>query len=93
MLSGEVLFPNALVYKPGASVAEYVWPVATPSRPTRPRVVLHPNGSVAEPGATPQPGDEIMILPKIDSKNIEVTRGITQILYQIAIAAKVAFGL
>jgi hypothetical protein len=34
-----------------------------------------------------------MILPKIDSKNIEVTRGITQILYQIAIAAKVAFGL
>jgi hypothetical protein len=39
------------------------------------------------------PGDEIMILPKIDSKNIEVTRGITQILYQIAIAAKVAFGL
>jgi hypothetical protein len=34
-----------------------------------------------------------MVLPKVDTKNIEVTRGITQILYQIAVAAKVAFGL
>lgn len=95
MLSGEVLFPNALVYKPGASVSEYVAMAGgyTQSADTSKEIVLHPNGSVAEPGATPQPGDEIMILPKIDSKNIEVTRGITQILYQIAIAAKVAFGL
>lgn len=95
LLSGEVLFPNALVFKPGASVADYVAMAGgyTQSADTSKEIVLHPNGTVAEPGASPQPGDEIMILPKIDSKNIEVTRGITQILYQIAIAAKVAFGL
>jgi len=28
-------------------------------------------------------------LPKIESKNIEITRGISQIIYQIAVAAKV----
>ena len=95
LLSGEVLFPNALVFKPGASVADYVAMAGgyTQSADTSKQIVLHPNGTVADAEASPRPGDEIMILPKIDSKNIEVTRGITQILYQIAIAAKVAFGL
>ena len=40
-----------------------------------------------------RPGDEIMVLPKVETKNIEVARGITQIIYQIAVAAKVVFGL
>jgi hypothetical protein len=34
-----------------------------------------------------------MVLPEVGSRSIEVTRGITQILYQIAIAAKVALDL
>jgi hypothetical protein len=34
-----------------------------------------------------------MVLPKIDTKSIEITRGITQIVYQIAVAARVLFGL
>ncbi|TQV61493.1 MAG: polysialic acid transporter, partial [Halothiobacillaceae bacterium] len=54
----------------------------------------HQNGSFSESDdAELQPGDEIMVLPKVDSKNIEVTRGISQIVYQIAVAAKVVFGL
>ena len=40
-----------------------------------------------------QPGDEIMVLPKIQTKSVELTRGITQIIYQIAIAAKVLLDL
>lgn len=38
-------------------------------------------------------GDEIMVLPKVDAKNVEVARGISQNIYQIAVAAKVVFGL
>jgi hypothetical protein len=34
-----------------------------------------------------------MVLPKIDTKRIEITRGITQIIYQIAVAAKVLLAL
>jgi hypothetical protein len=40
-----------------------------------------------------QPGDEIMVLPRIEVKSIEVTRAFTQTLYQMASTAKVAFGL
>lgn len=40
-----------------------------------------------------RPGDEIMVLPKYDSKNIEVSRGISTILYQLAVAAKVILTL
>lgn len=95
LISGEVLFPNALVYSQRAGVGDYVDLAGgyTQKADTSKVLVLRANGSVAPQGSTPGPGDEIMVLPKIDSKNVEVTRGITQILYQIAIAAKVALGL
>jgi hypothetical protein len=95
LLSGEVLFPNAQVYSPGASVDDYVQLAGgyTQSADTSKQIVLRSNGSVAPSGSKPEPGDEILILPKIESKNIEVTRSVTQILYQIAISAKVALGL
>ena len=53
------------------------------------------NGLVTEVEgeAALQPGDELMVLPKTQTKSIEVTRGITQIIYQIAVAARVALGL
>jgi hypothetical protein len=38
-------------------------------------------------------GDEILVLPRVQTKSIEVTRGISQIIYQIAIAAKVILDL
>ena len=48
---------------------------------------------VEDSRAVPEPGDEIMVLPRVGSRNVEVARGITQILYQIAIAAKVVLDL
>jgi protein involved in polysaccharide export with SLBB domain len=38
-------------------------------------------------------GDEIMVLPKIDTKSLEIGRAITQILYQIAVSARVLLTL
>lgn len=96
LVSGEVLFPNSLVHDPGASAEDYVKQSGgyTQNADASKLVVLHQDGSVGD--ATRQalvPGDEIMVLPKIDTKKVEITRGITQIVYQIAVAAKVAFGL
>jgi len=97
LVSGEVLFPNAVVHDAKARVTDYVQRVggfnqgADQSR----LIVLHQDGSVVastEAGVV-QPGDEIMVLPKIDTKRIEITRGITQIIYQIAVAAKVLLAL
>lgn len=90
-VSGEVVFPNTLVYNPGADVDDYVDLVggynlrADHSR----TLILRPNGSVTSGSNTPMPGDEIMVFPKVESKWLELTRGIVSILYQTAVAAGV----
>lgn len=96
LVSGEVLFPNALVWQPGATVDDYVRLAGGYNQGAdKARVlVLRQDGRVSE--ATPAAlaaGDEIMVLPRIETKNVEITRGISQIVYQIAVAAKVLFGL
>ncbi len=96
LVSGEVLFPNALVYEPKAGPEDYIARSGgyTQGADRAKLVVLRQDGSVIDgQKAELRPGDEIMALPKIETKNVEITRGITQIIYQIAVAAKVLFGL
>ncbi|PKM43078.1 MAG: polysialic acid transporter [Gammaproteobacteria bacterium HGW-Gammaproteobacteria-1] len=96
LVHGEVLFANAIVFDRESSVADYIAQAGgyTQNADSSRVVVLHQDGSFSEGlDFVPQPGDEIMVLPRVDTKNIEVTRGITQILYQIAVAAKIVFGL
>jgi protein involved in polysaccharide export with SLBB domain len=95
LVSGEVLFPNAMLYNPKSDLEDYIVKAGgfTQKADTSRQLVMRVDGSVAPTGELPGPGDEIMVLPKIDSKNIEIARGLTQILYQIAIAAKVTLGL
>ena len=96
LVTGEVLFPNALIYEPKAGIETYVsraggyTQVADQARV----VVVRQDGSIADPERPAlQPGDEIMVMPKVQTKNIEVARGITQIIYQIAVATRIALGL
>ena len=58
-------------------------------------LLLKRNGTVVESrgDVVPDPGDELMVLPRAETKRVEVARGITQVLYQIAVVAKVALGL
>jgi protein involved in polysaccharide export with SLBB domain len=100
MVSGEVTFPSALVFDRSSSVETYVRRSGgfTQGADKARIVVLRQDGSVADSGADaiayrPMAGDEILVLPKIETKSVEVTRGITQILYQIAVAARVALSL
>lgn len=48
-------------------------------------------GPIAELGV--HAGDRILVMLRVDTKNLELAKGITQILYQIAVATKVAVGL
>ncbi|MFL6654608.1 MAG: polysaccharide biosynthesis/export family protein [Sulfurifustis sp.] len=97
MVHGEVLFPNAVSWRKGHSAEDYIKQVGgyTQNANTSKVIVIRPNGEAlpANEAGDIAAGDEIIVLPKIDSKNIEVTRGITQILFQIAVTAKVVFGL
>lgn len=92
LVSGEVLLPNALVWDPNANFSDYIERAGGYNQDEDDArvVVLRQDGSVSEPGGKPlNPGDEVMVLPKIEAKSVEITRGITQIIYQLAVAAKV----
>jgi protein involved in polysaccharide export with SLBB domain len=96
VVSGEVVFPNAFVFDRNASVENYVQRAGGYNQGAdQARVmVVRQDGSVFQAAdATPLPGDEILVLPKIETKNVELVRGITQIIYQIAVAARIALGL
>jgi len=96
MVHGEVLFPNAIVHDGESKVEDYIRQAGgyTQNADGSRLVVLRQDGSFSEGAEVDvRAGDEIMVLPKVDTKNIEVTRGITQIIYQIAVAAKIVFGL
>ncbi|AKJ26824.1 polysialic acid transporter [Caldimonas brevitalea] len=94
-VSGEVLFPNALVQRPGTTAKDYIRRVGgfTQTADDSKIILLGQDGVVKDADALPMAGDEIIVLPKIETKRLEVTRGITQILYQIAVSAKVVLGL
>ncbi len=97
MVHGEVLFPNAVSWEKGMSPKDYIEKCGglTQKSGNAKIVVIRQNGA-AENGEdvdTLNPGDELMVLPKYESKNIEVTRGISTILYQLAVGAKVILSI
>lgn len=102
-VSGEVNFPNTIVYEPKLTIADYVSKTGgyTQSADTSKIVVAHRDGSYEQLkdsgwGNSSQvklnSGDEILVLPKVQTKSIEITRAISTIIYQVAIAARVVFG-
>lgn len=96
LISGEVIMPQSVVHQPGRSLDDYIESAGGyTARADDDRViVVHANGEIAEGGrARVRPGDEILVLPEVPTKNLQLATNITQILYQVAIAAKVALDL
>ena len=109
LVNGEVIFPNAIAHDPKLDLQDYIKRAGgySQSADTSRVIVAHRDGSFEEAGGgggwdffgmnntqtTIKQGDEILVLPKVKTKSIEVARGITQIIYQIAIAAKVILDL
>ena len=95
-ISGEVMMPQAVVYNPNASIDDYVaWAGGFSDRANDKRIaIVRANGLVDfSDNASIQQGDEILVLPKTNPKNIQSIKDITQIIYQVAIAAKVVLDL
>jgi protein involved in polysaccharide export with SLBB domain len=102
LVSGEVLFPNAVAFEPGLSLQQYIdraggyTQVADNSRV----VVARRDGSFEQTDSTRlhatspvRPGDQVLVLPKVDEKQRQFWKDMTQVIYQIAVSAKVVFGL
>ena len=97
LVHGEVTFPNGVVWQPNMSAQAYIDQVGgfTQKSNKSKLVIIHQNGEseLVSRGYKIRQGDEILVLPKAQTKVVELTRGVTQVLYQIAIAAKVALDL
>jgi protein involved in polysaccharide export with SLBB domain len=89
-VGGEVMMPQALVFNENASIEDYLsWAGGYTSRSDIDKIaVVHQNGIFVMNSDKPiQPGDQILIMPKVDTKWMQSIKDITQIIYQIAIAA------
>ena len=97
MVHGEVAFPNGVEFQKNQTAKDYIEKVGGFSQKSNKSkvIVMSQNGKaeLVRKGQKIQQGDEILVLPKAQTKSIELTRGITQILYQLAVAAKVALDL
>lgn len=94
---GEVFMPNAFVWRKGLDVDDYIKQAGGLIQKTAgDRILLvRPSGEIASIGtgflsaSDVEPGDEILVLPAVDTKHFEYGKDIIQIIYQIAVAAGV----
>jgi len=93
-VNGEVMMPRAVIHQPGKNVDFYInRSGGFTQRADDDRIVLlRANGeAVLGEKAIVKPGDEVMVLPKIPSDWLQITKDVADIVYKIAIAAAVPF--
>ncbi|WP_409523350.1 polysaccharide biosynthesis/export family protein [Nitrincola sp. MINF-07-Sa-05] len=96
LISGEVLVPQSVVFTPGMSAQDYISSAGGFSQHADKNLVLvvRQNGEVRSASDVKlRAGDEILVLPKIPTKNLQLASTVSQILYHIAIAAKVVLDI
>lgn len=96
-VNGQVRAQGALTFNPDYTVSDYIAKSGgfDDNADTKEILVIHQNGTneVVNTAYRIQQGDEIMVLPEVKTRRVEITRGISQIVYQLAVAAKVILDL
>lgn len=97
LVNGEVLFPNAIAFDTSMDLDDYIQQAGgfSQNADTSRVVIAHRDGSFSDGRQNPdvKAGDEILVLPRVDMKTRQFAKDVFQILYQIAISAKVVLGL
>lgn len=103
LVSGEVLFPNSVAHEPQLSLGDYIERAGgfTQNADNARVVLARVDGSFVQTEAdrlgrrdlAVRPGDQILVLPKVDIKTRQFTLDITRILSQIAVTAGVVLGI
>jgi protein involved in polysaccharide export with SLBB domain len=95
LVSGEVLFPNAIAFDANLDLEDYIDHAGgyTQNADNSRIIIAHRDGSFEQDRGNLRAGDEVLVLPKVDVKSRQIWKDLTQIIYQIAISAKVVFGL
>ncbi|MFT6895867.1 MAG: protein involved in polysaccharide export with SLBB domain [Paraglaciecola sp.] len=97
LVHGEVLFPTAIAYQTKQNILDFIKHAGgtTNELDSMNILVMKPNGTIASVNNELNnkniigPGDEIFVLAKPDEKTFQLTKDITQVIYQIAASAAV----
>jgi protein involved in polysaccharide export with SLBB domain len=96
-VSGEVFMAQAAMYCSECRVRDYVALAGgVTDRANTDRMILYrPSGQIvlADSNSLVGPGDEILVLPRVDSKLLQNALDITQVIYQVAVSAAVVLFL
>lgn len=93
---GEVIFPTSLVFNERNTLKDYIALAGGFANNANEEelVVLHLDGTISRVDDSDfgrkskrilRPGDEIMVMPKIQASELQVTKDVTEILYRIAV--------
>ena len=91
IVSGEVNTPKALVFSTNSNISHYIKNSGGYSEraDTQRIMVKKPNGEFKNSSDTQlSPGDEIVVLPKVDTKTLQFAKDIMSIIFQTAVAGK-----
>lgn len=96
-VNGQVRVQGALSFDPALTVGDYIAKSGGLDDNADPEniLVMHQNGETSVVNTTyrVQSGDEIMVLPKVKTRRVEIARGIAQVIYQLAVATGVIAAL
>ena len=95
-ITGEVVMPKAVAFEEGMSLDDYLSAAGGVSSRADDKNILvaKQNGEVGMAERLGiSPGDRILVLPKVDTKGMLLAKDLMQIIYQIAVATKVAVDL
>lgn len=97
IVQGEVTLPGAFVYNKGENLKYYINLAGGYGEraDTSKVLVIRNNGKAQRYSGSidMMPGDSVLVLPKVDSENLQIFSMLTQILYQIAVATNVVLKL
>ncbi|EAH8788852.1 polysaccharide export protein [Campylobacter jejuni] len=97
IVQGEVTLPGAFVYDKRKDLKYYINLAGGYGEraDTSKVLVIHNNGKAQKYSGSidMMPGDSVLVLPKVDSENLQIFSMLTQILYQIAVATNVVLKL
>ena len=98
IVQGEVALPGAFVYEKNQDLKDYINLAGGFSqRADKSRIlVINLNGKANKYSNTSvnmKAGDNILVLPEVQSENLQVVSMLTQILYQVAVATSVVLNI
>lgn len=92
LVSGEVLAPQAVVWRPNMTIGDYIRQAGGfAERGADNQVMIRTAAGeiILEPQQPPQPGDELIALPRLDPKLFQLTRDLFNLIFQTALSARV----